>query len=358
MYRQLEQALQQKESFALATVIKADSAYGDMVGAKVLRTNTGLFSEQISSSLIPKIERHLEEALTQKAIRLCQVDTDCGLTTLLLEPFHPAPQLIVLGGGHVALPLVKIAHLLQYEIIVVDDRPDFANSSRFPNATVICNDFGRALEQLHIGPRTSVVIVTRGHQHDRACLEYVLGFEPSYVGMIGSRRRVKALKELLLEEGYPADKIDRVHMPIGVPINAETPEEIAVSIAAELVAVHRQPGKAMGFLASADQAWEVMGQLLDYIRGSRPVVAATIVGTKGSTPRKAGAKMLIQPDGTCFGTIGGGCSEAEVRRAALRLFDPPLVTAKFHKVMLDADIAADEGMVCGGTMEVFLERLV
>jgi len=163
---------------------------------------------------------------------------------LLLEP-APAPvELLILGGGHIAKPLAAMAAILGYQAIVVDDRPAFANTARFPGASqIICQDFGHALQDIPIGSGTFIVIVTRGHRHDKICLQKVISQPFGYLGMIGSRRRVKALMEELREEGIHADSLEMVHSPIGLDIAAETPEEIAVSILAELIKVHRG-GKA------------------------------------------------------------------------------------------------------------------
>ncbi|MDT3697791.1 MAG: XdhC family protein [Thermincola sp.] len=171
---------------------------------------------------------------------------------LLLEP-APAPvELLILGGGHIAKPLAAMAAILGYRVTVVDDRPAFANSARFPGASrVICQDFGRALQDLEIGPTAFIVIVTRGHRHDKVCLKAVVSQPTAYLGMIGSRRRVKALLAELLEEGIPAGQVERIHSPIGLNIGAETPEEIAVSILAELINVHRD-GKAQSLKITTD----------------------------------------------------------------------------------------------------------
>ncbi len=107
---------------------------------------------------------------------------------VFVEPLHPVARLLVLGGGHIAQPLVAIASLLEYEMTVIDDRPSFADHRRFPGArSVVCDDFSRALSRQRFDAGTSVVIVTRGHLHDLECLKQVLPAEPGYVGMIGSR---------------------------------------------------------------------------------------------------------------------------------------------------------------------------
>lgn len=357
MYRQLQQLSETERSFALATVVEADAATRELLGKKLLVADSGVYGDLVDTSIGREIESCAREAMKQYEARLYPVRCESGNAGVLVECCHPVAHLLVLGGGHVAQPLVRIASLLQYQITVVDDRPAFANRERFPDAHgVVCDDFLRALGRQTIDSGKSVVIVTRGHQHDLACLEYVLKHEPGYVGMIGSRRRVRMIKEHLIRSGYPEDRVNRVCMPIGLPIGAQTPEEIAVSIAAQLVEARRGGAGHSAPPASTHQQWSLLRQLLDCISRGQPVAAATIVRTRGSTPRKAGAKMLVLPDGACLGTIGGGCGEAEVRREALMLFDNPGV--RLHRVLLDADTAAEEGMACGGSMDVFIERFV
>ena len=160
---------------------------------------------------------------------------------ILLEPPTTAVQLLILGAGHIALPLATMAKILGYEVTVVDDRPSFANSARFSTAdTIICNDFERALEGITINPQTFVVIITRGHRYDKVCLRKVINQPAAYIGMIGSRKRVKALIAELEEAGVPSELLQKLYSPIGLKIGAETPEEIAVSILGELIKVQRE----------------------------------------------------------------------------------------------------------------------
>lgn len=159
---------------------------------------------------------------------------------LLAEPVTQPAELIILGGGHIAVPLARIAEILGYRYRIVDDRPEFAGRDRFPGADeVICQSFEKALEALDIGPGTSVVIITRGHMHDRLCLKEVLKKQASYIGMIGSRRKVRGVLNGLREEGIGEERLSAVFSPIGLDIGAETPEEIALSIMSEIVAVRR-----------------------------------------------------------------------------------------------------------------------
>lgn len=157
-----------------------------------------------------------------------------------IDPGVHNPEILILGGGHIALPLVKIASLLGFKVIVVDDRPEFANNKRFPGADkVICNSFERALAGMDIGPGTYSIIVTRGHEYDRDCLREVIKRPAAYIGMIGSRRKVKVIMQQLAEEGISPEKLAAVFSPIGLDIGAQTPEEIALSIMAEVVNVYR-----------------------------------------------------------------------------------------------------------------------
>jgi xanthine dehydrogenase accessory factor len=149
-------------------------------------------------------------------------------------------RLIVCGAGHIAVPLVRFAADVGFQITVLDDREDFANAERFPACDVIAEDFSQALRGLPFGPSTYVVIITRGHEHDVDCLAEVLPRENAYVGLIGSRRRVRFVLDWLEKKGFAPQRLQEVFTPIGIPIGAESPEEIALSIVSELVCVRRK----------------------------------------------------------------------------------------------------------------------
>jgi xanthine dehydrogenase accessory factor len=157
------------------------------------------------------------------------VDVQPGLQTL-----------IIVGAGHIAQPLCEIGHMLGFRTVVIDDRWAFANRERFPHATdVRVGAFEETLNSLEINEHSYVVVVTRGHVWDEASVKAVLRRNPAYVGMIGSKRRAKTTLERLAEEGYSPAELSRVHTPMGLDIAAETPAEIAVAIAAELIRVRR-----------------------------------------------------------------------------------------------------------------------
>jgi xanthine dehydrogenase accessory factor len=163
-----------------------------------------------------------------------------GNVTVYFDLALPQPTLIVVGAGHVAVPIAQVAKLLEFDVLVVDDRAAFANQDRFPTADrIIVDDFEHALDDLTITPSTYVVLVTRGHAHDVRALRKIIGRPAAYIGMIGSRRRVYAVLKLLRDEGVSVDELLKVHAPIGLDIKTETPGEIAVSIGAELLKVRR-----------------------------------------------------------------------------------------------------------------------
>ena len=134
---------------------------------------------------------------------------------------------------------------------VLDDRPDFAHASRFPDCDVIAKEFSEALSEMPLGHSTFVVVITRGHEHDVDCLLQILKKEAAYVGLIGSRRRVRIVLDVLEKEGISRERLNTVFTPIGIPIGAESPEEIALSIISELVCVHRKGPEQARMLRSA-----------------------------------------------------------------------------------------------------------
>lgn len=159
-----------------------------------------------------------------------------------LEVRRPIPELVIVGAGHIALPMTRIGADLGFRVWVVDDRPDFATTQRFPDAyRVLRADFADPFREVPLHRRTHVLLVTRGHRYDYDCLLKILAHDPppAYIGMIGSRRRVRATFLQLVEEGIPRERLGEIHAPVGLDIGAETPEEIAVAVAAELVKVRR-----------------------------------------------------------------------------------------------------------------------
>jgi xanthine dehydrogenase accessory factor len=167
-----------------------------------------------------------------------------GPLEVLVEPVISNPVLYLFGGGHVAAQIVPVAARVGFEVVVIDDRPEFADAERFPEAREVrLASFEGLLEQLPVDGSSYLVIVTRGHVHDKTVLEQALRTPARYVGMIGSSRKIRIIYDRLLEEGFSQDRLERVHAPIGLDIGADTPEEIAVSVVAELILVRAGGGK-------------------------------------------------------------------------------------------------------------------
>ncbi len=164
---------------------------------------------------------------------------------MFLEPILPPPQLVIAGAGHIGQALAHLGALLNFEVTVIDDRAEYANSKRFPETDVlIVGDIAQSVKGFSVSSDTFIVIVTRGHKFDADVLKNCISSSAAYVGMIGSRRKITLLKEKFLIEGWATqDEINKMHAPIGLEINSKTVEEIAVSIAAQLVLVRSQTQK-------------------------------------------------------------------------------------------------------------------
>ena len=194
---------------------------------------------------------------------------------LYVERVAPPTDLVIVGAGHIAQPLSRVGKLLGFRVVVIDDRPDFARRERFPEADrVLVADFDDPFADVPIGPRSHVVLVTRGHRYDYDCARALAraGAEPAYLGMIGSRRRIRAAFEQLAGEGFDRDWLARIHAPIGLDIEAETPAEIAIAIGAEMVLVRRG-----GTGAPLRDRKEV-------VRYVKSLAAAAVEGVSGSAP--------------------------------------------------------------------------
>ena len=173
-----------------------------------------------------------------------------GDADVFLEVLSPPPRLVIVGAGHIAVPLSQIGKIVGFSVVVLDDRAEFATSDRFPDADRLhVGPYRETLADVSLDEDSYVVLVTRGHVHDQACLELALTTRAAYIGMIGSRRRVRTVMSHLRSEGYESDRLQSVHAPVGLAIGAQTPEEIAVAIMAEIINVRRggrAPSLALG----------------------------------------------------------------------------------------------------------------
>jgi xanthine dehydrogenase accessory factor len=164
----------------------------------------------------------------------------CGGTLeVFVEPILPQPVVYLFGGGHVSMAVAKAAHAAGFGIAVVDDRESFANKDRFPMAQDLHTSYEDAFEKIHPNAASYLVIVTRGHKEDMRVLAWAVRTDARYIGMIGSKRKVLSVYKALEEDGYKPEEFERVYAPMGLEIGALSPEEIAISIVAELIAVRR-----------------------------------------------------------------------------------------------------------------------
>jgi xanthine dehydrogenase accessory factor len=237
---------------ALATIVHTDGSIPSYESSRMLVREDGSIAGTIGGGCVEaEVWAAAKEVMRAESPRKMtfnlnhEADYDNGLICggtleIFVEPILPQPELVIFGGGHVSIALGHAAHAAGFAISVVDDREAFANAERFPMAHRILTTYEDAFASLKPGASTYVVIITRGHRDDLRVLEWAVETDARYVGMIGSRRKVLSVYRALEEKaGIPPERFERVYAPIGLAIGALTPEEIAVSIAAELIAVRR-----------------------------------------------------------------------------------------------------------------------
>jgi len=240
--------LNKDKTFCLATVV--ESGKRDVTpGSKAIVLHDGSVEGSLGSESLDQKLRDL--CLTffkeKKSRSIILEDTVRVFFNFLVSE----TKLLVCGAGHIAIPLAQFAQRVGFRVTVLDDRPDFASPSRFANCEVVAAEFTEALREMPFGPSAYVVVITRGHEHDADCLAEILKKEAAYVGLIGSRRRVRIVLEVLEKEGIPRERLKQVFTPIGIPIGAESPDEIALSIVSELVCVRRKgPAQARDLRAA------------------------------------------------------------------------------------------------------------
>jgi xanthine dehydrogenase accessory factor len=249
VFAALAEALQRGEEVALVTIVKSTGSTPQRVGAKMLvygdgRTvgtigggcyeNEAFWKAQAIKARKPvTMKFELNDDFAQETGLVCG-----GQMEVFVEPVEPSPELYVFGAGHVGYFVAKMAHEVAFKVHVVDDREKFASTERFGEGIDVVVDHIPTWLDAHQLPATSyAVIVTRGHTHDLDAMRALAKQPLRYLGLIGSKAKVKRIFDALIEEGMPADRLKGIHAPIGLDIGAITPQEIAVSILAELIAV-------------------------------------------------------------------------------------------------------------------------
>lgn len=244
---ELIQVAEQEAAAVLATVVEAEENGGVEPGEKCLIRDGKVKSATIRDpGLLQAIVKEAGVRLLEENSKLVSLELPAtgGKVAVFFDVMPSPPKLVVVGAGHIAVPLVKMAKIMDFHVTVLDDRILFANRERFPEADeILVGDMAQTLKGLPITPSTYIVLITRGHKYDEPCLREIIHGSAKYIGMIGSRRRTKACFQRFREEEIAEEVIQRVYAPIGLDIKTETPEEIALSILGEIIKV-RRGGKA------------------------------------------------------------------------------------------------------------------
>lgn len=235
-YEEFKERLVQEQGEATATVVQGQ----DNVGARLLvlpdkSTRGGLGSAELERLVV----RDAERAIWTGTAQTYTYTVDQQTYEVFIEGFPPPPRLIIVGAGHIAIPLATFAKTLNYRVVVVDARAAFATQERFPHADEIVVEWPDTyLEKADLNPSTAVAVLTHDPKFDEPTLKVVLNHEVAYVGAIGSRKTGLERNERLLRQGLSAEQISRIHGPIGLDLGGKSPEEMALAIMAEIVSVH------------------------------------------------------------------------------------------------------------------------
>ena len=285
--------------------------------------------EKYPDKKIVPVPRH-DGSLYQRVLSvLMQQEKD--VSVLRPEWFLPQPRLIICGGGHVARETAIMAAQLDFRVRIIDDREEIMKPERFPGVEeVVCDSYDNI--EKYLEPGAFYLIVTPDYKADYRCLSAILGTDHGYLGMIGSKRKVAAAKGKLQEDGFSDEQINSIFAPVGLPIGAVTPAEIAVSILAQII-----QKKNRTHAASVDR---------DLLNIREAGVLCIITEKAGSSPRGVGSMMFVGAD-KVLGSIGGGEAEYHAIRHA---YGTEAVTEREYR--LDNKHADGLDMVCGGTIRV------
>jgi len=253
VYDEVVRLRKEGKKAALATIVKIRGSVPSFQTAKMLVREDGSTVGSVGGGCVEAdVWAAAQDAIKDEKSRVMSFDltddsmADSGLICggkldIFIEPVLPVPRAVIFGAGHISTQLSKIATTAGFKTWIVDDRPIYANEARFPEAERVFSDsFESAFSEITPDENTYIIIVTRGHQDDENVLRWAMGTNARYVGMIGSKRKVKTIAKKLESEGISSEQLKRAHMPIGLDIGAFVPEEIAVAIVAEMIHYRRR----------------------------------------------------------------------------------------------------------------------
>ncbi len=251
IYQELVNVTSKGERAVLATIISSHGSAPRKTGAKMLIKADGTFVGTIGGGGTEhKIRQKVAEVMKSGEPQIVRFDLTgkdealemiCGgQMDVFLEPILSPVTLYLFGAGHVSQSTAVIGKMLGFRVVVIDPRPDYNNIDRFPDTdSLVVEEYDSAFSELSVDEDSYIVIYTTGHVVDEQCLRFAVGTRAKYIGMIGSQKKAKEVKERLSQKGISQSQFDRVHSPMGREIGAETPEEIAISILAEIIKVKR-----------------------------------------------------------------------------------------------------------------------
>lgn len=256
IYEEIVRIKNKGDICALASIVKVKGSTPRPEGAKMLVRSDGTILGSIGGGCVESsVWEAANEVIKQESSRVMEFDMTgredtsegliCGgIMQVMVEPILPVPTIIILGAGHIGFAVAKLAKMLGFRVVVVDERPAYASQERFPEADqIFVEDIVGTLPKLNVNKAAYLVIACRGHLEDQEALAAALNTPACYIGMLGSRKKVKTVFANLTQKGVPEELLKKVHAPIGIPIATDTPEEIAISIMAEIVDIRRQNKK-------------------------------------------------------------------------------------------------------------------
>lgn len=248
VFDEIQRLRQQGRKAALATIVQIRGSVPSFQTAKMLVRDDGSTLGSVGGGCVEaEVWAAAQDVIREEKSRVMTFDLTeesmaeggliCGgKIEIFIEPILPTPTMVIFGAGHIATQVSKIATIAGFKTTIVDNRPVYANAERFPEAEMIYSEtFEQAFEEIIPNENTYLIIVTRGHQEDQNVLRWAVQTNARYIGMIGSKRKIRSITQQLESEGISRERLERVFMPIGLDIGAVLPEEIAVAIVAEAI---------------------------------------------------------------------------------------------------------------------------